>query len=490
MPRTRTSILVPFSFDTKVIAQDSRQDKIELSCLDFICLHGGEEVVAEIKSALTTEDANSEFGRMFCRPDLIRIRKPLIIRKNKPKGRVTLPTSLEPILEFITEEPSLSAPNFAGQCNFKFSKHPAELSSNDDEESTRTHIRLDLQLNPTRFLRHQEPEEIMAAEEDGTERGRLSIWKQRLGVDEEDEYSLDLGPDNRTPSDNWIPDNEFFGHYATGERWNWIVDEYLRGVFVALHRQFEDAASVNGNWFLPAKNRSYILSKVESYFEFSSLDPIKAVYDMWPLLQAFGEREVGLRHYPIRRLDDLSHYHNAPVLSLIVENGVELIVYAKTNRRIRIEVRHDLSKKNLPFKQNRRSVSRRRKLSPMLHTVQKDAARVVNSIFAFMRNRKSYPEVSASVMAFLADFARATLGLKGAEALLSMLVYNGRIVVDPNIQKAVTALRKAGIIESIPRNNRRGHDVVPRYRRALELLKKTDLSLLWIRNREPAGRLT
>lgn len=365
----------------------------------------------------------------------------------------------------------LGAPLFSGRC---FIRRRVESREQALKSAL---VNLTLELNPTRFVVHQWPQ-------DSTKRQGVNLLKHQLPYGVGAEYALDLGSDGRKPSDNWLPDKPHFVRHSQGKAWRGMLKAYLDVVFKAIGSEFKTAAKLATLSAPESGGRQYKLNSVETYWEFSSLDPIKLVYDLVPLVAAFGERENSLRHYPkIRRRDELKHHHNSPVLSILVRDGVSLVIYAKTNRRVRFEVRHDLKRLKPPLGGIAAKVAKRRELLPLFDALSEDAAKVVNSLLSFMRGKKSYSGASVSPLGFLAKFASVTQGMAGANGLLSMLIHNGRLVMDAGIREAVLALREAGLIVSIPRNNRRAHEIAPKYRKAVELLKKADLPVTGVRDR-------
>jgi hypothetical protein len=466
------SSLQPFSFDVSVKAEDGRQDKIELTCEPFLIIDGDNEDVGQIKeslgvlrdderSAYNSEEAYLEGGSrgwIFNRPSTLG-NQPLKIRRAETK---------------LAGSSRLLPPLFGGECRFR-SWLPQQTS-----------LGLRIELNPTRFARHQHAEGLGDRRSAREPRSALIFRQRPIKSAVAGEYPLDA-PD----SDNWIPTSPRFEKLKTNRGWNGLLKNYVRGVFRCIRAEIERAASVNFNAVSKPTDRSYRLRRVETYWEFSSPDPIKAVIDIYPLLKSFTEREVQRRHYPlVRRGEDLKQHHNSPVISVLVQGGVELVIYAKTNKRIRFEVRHNLDvKKTLNSAHPVVAVSSRGELFPLFDEVRTDAAKVLNNVFRHMHSKGSYPSESLSTGRFLLDFVRALDGLKGADALLSMLIHNDKIIMDENTREQVMALRQAGILEAVPRNNKRANVLTDKYRKAVSLLGIRGFSLRGARDRaRPSDR--
>jgi hypothetical protein len=460
------SSLQPFSFELSVNADDGRQDKIELTCEPFLTIAGNSDDVGQLKESLgvlrdderrgfDSEEAYLEdgvLGWIFCRPST-KGNQPLKIRRAETK---------------LAGSARLFPPLFGGECRLK--------SWLPDE----TCLGLRIELNPTRFARHQYAGGIRGLGSTIEPTRALIFRQQPIKSTVGGEYPLDA-PD----ADNWIPSSPRFQRLNSNRRWNGLLKKYVRGVFRCIRAEIQRAASVNFNAVSKPTDRSYRLRRVETYWEFSSPDPIKTVRDVYPLLKSFTEREVQRRQYPlVRRGEDLKQHHNSPVISVLVQGGVELVIYAKTNKRIRFEVRHNLDvKKTLNRNHPVVAVSSREGLFPLFDEVRKDAAKVLNNVFRHMQSKGSYPSDSLSTGRFLLDFIRALDGLRGADALLSMLIHNDKIIMDANTREQVKALREAGILEAVPRNNRRANVLTDKYRKAVSLLGIRGFSLLGARDR-------
>ena len=123
-----------------------------------------------------------------------------------------------------------------------------------------------------------------------------------------------------------------------------------------------------------------------------------------------------------------------------------------------------------------------------LRVLQRDAAKIVNGAFQFMRKRNTFPKHSVSVGQLLFDVVQAVGRWESAGTLLSMLLENGKIVTDTNLKAHVHAMRDAGIITAQRRNRQRCYIIAERYQRALEVLSTTSKPLLDVRLRQRVSR--
>lgn len=449
----KKSLLKPFSLSAVVKPSKGRQDKIELVCRDFLRLHGTDEAIDRFRRMLAQSDGSGL--RIFNRaPSLTR--KPVTIRKQQigPMG-----TS------------GLGRPLFGGLCRIR------KVSSDVPGQKT-AHVELRLELNPTRFLAHQ-------WFSDGAPQRLRNLTKHALSYGVQKEYALERSPDNRGPCDNWLRDEPLLRANAGGVAWQKALRSYLNETFKALDSEFQSVMRLCELEAADLPQRSYTLKTVESYWEFAAPDPIKLVYDLRPLVAAFGEREISLSHYDrIRRRSELKKHHNSPVVTVVIREGVSVVIYAKTNKRVRFEVRHVLRSLKPPLGGKGNTVGELREVETVLNRFRDDAAKVINSLFAHMKAQRSFTPSAVTPLQFLAKYAKVAGTLGGARGVLSMLVHSGRVVSDEGVREVVLALRKAGVVECIARNNRRAHQVTSKYRGATELLRKMDVSLFGIRDRK------
>ena len=198
---------------------------------------------------------------------------------------------------------------------------------------------LHLFLNPTRFLRYQDPATYIPPGRDLIRHGGL-FFQERI-VSETDEISLD-------GQDNYLPDTAEFQFAHDGRLWKRHMRTYLDGVVRMIA---EDAirarlyAGVRLDRIPSNEQKPFNLKEVETYFEFRSTTPLQTVKDIAPLVCSFNELRTSVDQY--RPLLSTTWERDSFVITKRIRTGVKLKIYAKTNHRIRVEVVHDLTKASL-----------------------------------------------------------------------------------------------------------------------------------------------
>jgi hypothetical protein len=456
------SQLPAFSFNIQVTAQSGRQDKLEI-LLPWGTLDGTQGSIDAVRGALgspvkasrerLTSSDLQDGGWIFNRPQQTRTaRKKMTIRQR-------------PCL--LSESEILAVPLFSGGLSF------SNYYRGNPNAETSARLRLSLALNPTRFARHQRP----CFSLDGLamiEPPRLLFRQRALRASFRGEFSLD-------ERDNWIPDSQRYGHFFCPAVWPRLVRNYIAGTLEVISAEMERACIARGVEWNESFEASLSLPYAETYWEFSAPDPLKVVTLCESLLRRFTENPTRKRFF--KTFAEGTVMHNSRSLSVDVRTGVQLVIYAKTNRRVRVEVRHRLGECADVLGGSYRASSVR-EVCRMLRTLRQDGAAIVNTAFQFMRGQKTFPKDSVSVGQLLFEMVQAVGRWESAGTLLSMLMENGKIVTDTNLKPHVHALRDAGIITAQRRNRQRCYIIADRYKRALEVLSTASKPLLDVRQRQ------
>ena len=454
------SQLAAFSFHAEVTPQTGRQDKMEI-IVPFGELEGSRNDIdamrqdlgfpsARERKRLTESDLQGSRWIFNCPQQSPTERKPLTIRQRSGslKGGSILP------------------PLFGGKLKFSnyYPGHP------DARKSAK--LVLSLNLNPTRFARYQRPRFGL----DGgamIEMPHLLFRHRLLPASFRGEFPLH-------DDDNWIPDGQRYAHFFHATLWPRFVRNYLSGTLAAIRAEMNRACFDNDVAWNGEDAPHLKMRYVETYWEFATPDPLKAVSDCERLLRAYTENPTRKRYFKTLAGGDV--IHNSRSFVVKVHTGVELVIYAKTNRRIRVEVRHRLSESAIVLGR-RYQAGNVPSLCAWLRLIRVDAAKIVNDALEFMRGRNTFLPNSVSVGQFLFDMVGAVGNWESAGTLLSMLLQNGKIVTDANLKPHVHALRDAGIIIAHAKNRRRCYIIAERYMRALELLSEANNPLLDVRKR-------
>jgi hypothetical protein len=163
---------------------------------------------------------------------------------------------------------------------------------------------------------------------------------------------------------------------------------------------------------------------------------------------------------------------NCILLDAEVAPGIHLVIYAKTNQRIRLEVRH-----YLPDLTNRRGLAQVcsgvDEAGERIESISEDAANVVNRFLSFLRSRVDFVPVSNSPLDFLFECAECAEKPIYGDSVVRMILSTGTVTKLPALKKTIKAMERANILERV--ENEQAHSsesfvVTPRYRDAVEVL--------------------
>lgn len=458
------SSLPEFSFDHKVSAQSAKHDKINL-VVEHGSFRGPIEKLDAFKKHLGGPPRGRRVlaGRSYSRIFNASGRHRTITIRKSPKGAAT----------------SSPIPLFSGSYNFR---REEQTPGRTDDAVLATLV---LSLNPTRFLRFQNPANYFPPRKNFTKH-RATFFQERI-VPQTDETALD-------GKDNYIPDTSEFQFANEGPLWSRNLRTYINGV---LHTIEEDTTRA-GN--LPEvqlsrvqsdQARPFNLIMVETYFEFRFADPLQIVRDIGPLLRSFNELETSTAHYRLRRSKkpvlSRTWERDSLVITKNIRTGVKLKLYAKTDRRVRVEVVHDLTKARLP-NIGRHTFHTLRGVYQQLEELRRDAANVVNDVFAYLQNRASIRATPLNSIDLLFDIAHKVGSHKNARTLVSILCNKGSISTLGPFTRALVGLKNAGILKSQERNQKQEYVVTAKYEHPLKMLQRYgNITHLTTRHRKRAA---
>jgi hypothetical protein len=452
-------VLPEFSFEQTLSAIRGKHDKITLYVRHRICEGTSEHIdsfrhflavpTAVTQSVAGNADLGGYYGRIFNRPsETGTFWKPLEIRSSRRGSRVAIPLPL-----------------FRGK--YKFGPRPSS-----PDETAQIETALELFLNPTRFLRNQNPETYIPPTENFAHTS--ATFYESPSVTEGDEFSLDR-------SDNWIPASPEFERLRHPRFLRRIIRDYLEGVMREIDRDTERAAALHevqvGVREMTIADR-FNLKEVETYFDFAVPDgtSIERVRSFEPLLPSFSERPQTATDYPVLR----PHLwrENSRVLTISIRPGVKLRIYAKTNKRIRFEVIHGLrhARVLVPGTTVKRKMHHTApslaEVYRMLDRLRADAAEIVNRVIRHMRSQASLPATPKAAVDLLFDIVKAIGNAENARTLVSILVHKGSVTSQPQFQTVLAKLRRAGILQAQQESRRREHVVTEQYQHPLEMLRR------------------
>lgn len=349
--------------------------------------------------------------------------------------------------------------------------------------SVRLHF--DGYLNATRYVRHQGSSPIPAAQsrfmDETAKRASLFQFDPNADGKTQDEFSLD-------GKDNWIPDVARANSFAAS--WSDRRREYLEAVHSLLHKEVQRVCELirfSGNpvswnpptgWEIETFGGELSLQRVETYWEFKHASPVQMVKQLEADLRAYCSSEVVRREFRGREDMDgrlqFTREKNCILLDAEVAPGIHLVIYAKTNQRIRFEVRH-----YLPDLTNRRGLAQEcssiKEAGERIANTSEDAANVVNRFLSFLRSRVDFVPVSNSPLDFLFQCARCAEKPIYGDSVVRMILSTGTVTRLPALKKTIKAMERANILERV--ENEQAHSsesfvVTPRYRDAVEVLSR------------------
>lgn len=465
-----------FTLDARAAPEDGRQDKIEMEIGDWVVNGENRDEIQALYSRLGAppplhpntrrrEDHGNAYGWLFNAPDVSEWHW-------KKKMRVrSQPLEIGNASGVLLR--TIQPPLFSNYCVWQARRARDQFADGTaqdlgEEMPVETTATLDIQLNPTRFVRHQPVPDSLPQS--------LQV-QQELSEAPYGERSYD------NDEDNWLPQNGRLLSYVRPPRWRSHLVRLLNTVEEAFEGELREKCRVV---FIPFRRtrQHYNVKKVETYWEFLSEDPLKLVHDLLRPLRSLTARRRQFRAYNVEIEGE--DERDSLVIRIEYSPGEILKFYAKTNQRIRIEVSHQFVGDN-SFRFPRQidedgTVTRRRGghifessagVLLFLDRVRERAALVINEALQHLDERMRIPTSHISAYYFLAATTNAVRDFPTVISLISQLVNRGSISAGrlaEESRNAVNALVTHGILEQPGR--RRPYVVTAPYRHALQTLRE------------------
>jgi hypothetical protein len=313
-----------------------------------------------------------------------------------------------------------------------------------------------ISVNPTRFVAHQLSRRFVGRRFEEWPPLQPLLATREVSLGTPSEFVLD-GSDNVLLT----PASQAFGR---SEAWPAQLESYLSGVrnmiADAISEAVEDAGGVLG------RPSEYVnLYEAETYWEFAADDPTALVRNLEAPLFEWAHKPQTRRFAQSTGSLTRDFENNSRQLIVQVQSGVRLRVYAKTSRRVRFEVIHDL-------RQNARPIGRHTSedfsaLFRWLDALRHDAAVALNLVFEHIERRSVLPPDGWSTAALVRHVCEVCG--RDAEAILGLLIGNGwlRVGVHDPVRGHALGLVEAGVLERTGAT----YTVRPPYQRALAELR-------------------
>lgn len=430
-----------FSFNTTFDPNDAWHDKIEWSFTPAVLEGDHEEILSFLYSLSCPDkfsrdqDPSSSFGWLFGQAASNRRGYSRPIRKST--------------LDWGDDQ--FSKPLFTGGINLQMKQNLR-------------HLKFGLQVNPSRLIHHH-PAVPRDEDEIWRHRGNLSSSHPIPHFD--GEFSLD-------GKDNWIPQSPRYRPnwrrpYSTSGKW-------LRRVLEAAEFEVQRAAEISVTDLSISADQKHSIQKVETYWEFQHDDPPALVRSLKQHLLKYSRNLFRSNHYRQSAINQEEVFKNCLSLIATIGRGEVLAVYAKTNKRVRFEIRHDLAS-NPRWLGGRRTAANIAGLLEVLERVRRRSAEQMTEVFHHLQRQVSVDSSRSSSSELLSQLATALRNSEHFSTILSLLLTNGKIERVPALTKELRALSSAGIIESNGKNARSGsYAVTLKYSDALRKLQSKGMA--------------
>lgn len=336
-------------------------------------------------------------------------------------------------IRVISQRASQNRPNgrplFAGELCVAPSRPQTHIS----DFRYNVHMALNLDLNPTRYVRHQGYIQNVGQSVADWNFGHPRLATGCASPMARMEMALD-GNDN-------VLGSARMERNANSQAWPIHMRRYWESVTQAFGVVFNHASTLSRTTltYRPSVNLRY----VETYWEFQSSDPIGLVRRLEPRLLALSSE------YRVQEFSRACE-GNALSLQIKLKAGIFLRVYAKTSARVRFEISHDLTKatetENPPNGHTRPDLA---EFTTMVEFCKGRAVFFMNQVFSFLSQYLGTEERRLPVYTFIHRIARAILDPNEAETIIGILVGNGgRITVLANdpLRAGVNQLVDCGIL--------------------------------------------
>ncbi len=330
-------------------------------------------------------------------------------------------------------------------------------------------IELNLNLNPTRFLNYQR---ITRAESDELQQFQISgeqlFNRTNRVIDGLSYRQREKSLDN---SDNLI-----FGPWeniANSGQWPRLVNDYLSAVLYQIEHEFRHAASGISNLQFNVGSMDYNFRNVEAYIDLAMPDEMNSINfteRFQAALQSYGRR-LRINDFEVQGIERTEALSRQFRIGLGV--GRELAIYAKTDKRVRFEIRLDLTacQEILHPPNSRRShTTRSRRIlhNWISYRVPDESARLLNNFWAHLRRSTEVSNINTPAYLLLGQISEICGSY--TRIILTSLVHANGIAISPNsrsLRRVIRQLTERGILERVG-NSTTNFCLTRRYQRAVE----------------------
>jgi hypothetical protein len=435
-------MLLPFAPDVTVDPNRSKQDKVELFIREWSVISDSTDEAVALLASLgsgpplysngrrTRVRRRSNHGWLFTSLDESRFRR---------TQRAEMHVRSAPLI--LENGESIEPPILGGRCVWR-----ARPTGDDHCSLSAT---LNLTVNPTRFLRYsgrflshtESRPQSFAIYEDASLQDMLTLRPERY---------LPFGEFSFDGVDNWLPRYQRILALSFA-CWEHVLEIYLQTIENAFEEELQRVCTM----FTCEMHRTirfYSVQSVETYWEWHSDNPLQLVDSLATHLSSFGRRRVQRRNY------ELEHAGMMSILRAQTSPGEWLKLYAKTNRRIRFEVKHKFTRGDrfvFPRSAERSSAhtfTTLRSVHTFFATLSERASEITNQFLAFLHSRTRRSDVRVTEYEALLETCHCLSDdYRTALDIVSLLIHRGmidlRIRSPRRFSHAVRALRDRGVLE-------------------------------------------
>jgi hypothetical protein len=252
--------------------------------------------------------------------------------------------------------------------------------------------------------------------------------------------------------------------YALSKKPSEHLQDLLRALQSAVQRGFESNQIEYGDISLETPYQ-FGLREIEVYWEFECDYPIDTVNLLAPKLVAAANNS---RTYT-RKIDSVLEAveHQSKSIQIELTKDTLIRVYAKTTKRIRVEVIY--KKRKIEKLVGKRTTANERETEAQVDTCVQAASREATELFEYISNQHSIRELRHSADDLVREINRATDDPNIASHILHGLRHHGRIIPEYNqpLLQAVRKLRKRKVMRLV-RKQQSCYVLTIGYQQALE----------------------
>lgn len=319
-----------------------------------------------------------------------------------------------------------------------------DIQANRRGQQLELHFDTSVTLNALLYMRQsRQPQPTQTAHL----RPFADIFQQTLPVEVNGEWSLD-GKNNWLPADSrgkvtWKDSKAFKTPIELVERLRYRIDYEIQ-------RAIKMAQISNPTAFPSFESEIMCrLQQVETCFEFFHDEPLRLVEAVAGVASSYANR-VRVRRY------DLNTEDQSLSITMELRAGLRFRVYAKTNRRVRFEIQHNLEEANIPFR-GPQSFANSLQFDRILARLRDHATTEVNRFLEFLNRQPLHPAQQHSPLMLVLRICEAADSYSLALALLEQLCVSRRVVLSesnplcPIIRRLADHHLREPVLENRPR---------------------------------------